>query len=1199
MDLKEIQLSGFKSFADKTTIRFDDGVTCIVGPNGCGKSNVADAVRWVLGEQSARALRGGNMQDVIFGGTQSRKPQSSCEVTLVFDNTNKIFDLDVSEVAMTRRLDRNGNSGYFINGQASRLKDIVRLFHGIGLGKEGYSIIGQGKVEQIMNAKPEDRRLIFEEATGLMVYKSRKEEIERKIDSSKNNLFIYVQRIEEAERRLGPLSKQADAAKEYREYSESLKFNEVNTYVYKYDGAEGEKNKFRERVAGYSDKIISLNTQAELLNKSYEDNRKKSADADLKLTELNDKRVELSVGNERKDGEWKLAREKISTYKSQISAAEEFLESGKNRTGELADLVAAAKTAIQKGETRIAEIDNETDLLSQAIRALTGKIDVFERLSDENRQSQLSSAENLSEIRKNQGSLTAQKQAAEDRIAELKAALQKENARREKLLEELEGVRKDLKKLKEFTSGGEKELAEREEEIRDMQLTINNFNQELFSVGGQISSLKDSLEMYVGIKNRYEGYKDSVRRLLSVAKTNPEVGSHVKGTIADIIHTDQKYELAFEVALGAATQNVVTPTQDDARILIEYLKRTGGGVVTFLPVSGMKPRPDSREAQRAVSEKGAIGLATELIRYDDYYYNVVTNLLGNTLICDTVYNATAIAKKYGNMFKIVTLDGDIVSTSGAMTGGSRQQKGGASVLSGERKIEECRENIVKKQKYLEKLKAAIAESEKGKEEAEAAVNALRAKYQGSLNELAVLSQREISLAAEAEEAKNNVGVYEETLRGFEEKLAHLKDEEAYAGKSEEELNALRQGAEATLEKQRAQCEAFKAERDEKSAKLHALEVEKAAAEKQIEGFNADIRRYEAEKEDLIARIISTEREKANAYAELTALEEKAKQTELTEEEKAAVQAINEEIATVSAEKEALNLRQVQLDEERTAVQEELNRQTDKRYKCEIEISKIDTNLENMRQRIEEAYGIDYEGCLALKTENFNVDEAAGLISALKRKITLLGNVNLNAVEEYADEKAHYDEMTIQRDDLQKALDDLQKALDEIRAEMLKIFDKGFNDINENFKVTFKELFGGGNAELQMDYIDGEDPLEAGVEIVACPPGKKLTKISLLSGGERALTAIAILFAILKCRPMPFCILDEIEAALDEANVDRFASYLKRFAQETQFIVITHRRPTMNQSDALFGVTMQEKGVSKIVSVKLGEVEKELGEGTVE
>ena len=1198
MDLKEIRLSGFKSFADKTVIRFDEGVTCIVGPNGCGKSNVADAVRWVLGEQSPKALRGGNMQDVIFGGTQSRKPQSSCEVTLVFDNTNKIFDLDVAEVAMTRRLDRSGNSGYFINGQPSRLKDIVRLFHGIGLGKEGYSIIGQGKVEQIMNAKPEDRRLIFEEATGLMVYKSRKEEIERKIDSSKNNLYIYAQRIEEAERRLGPLSKQADAAKEYREYSDSLKFNEVNTYVCRYDGAEDEKNKFRERVAGYSDKIISLNTQSELLNKSYEDTRRKAAEADQKLTDLNDRRVELSVGNERKDGEWKLVREKISTYKSQITAAGEFLENGKTRTGELADAVAAAKEAIKKGETRIAEIDNETDLLSQAIKALSGKIEVFEKLSDENRQSQLSSAENLSEIRKNQGSLAAQMQAAEDRIAELKEALKKEKARKEKLEEELDGVRKDLKKLKEFTSGGEKELADREEEIRDMQLTINNFNQELFSVGGQISSLKDSLEMYIGIKNRYEGYKDSVRRLLSVAKTNPEVGSHVKGTIADIIHTDQKYELAFEVALGAATQNVVTPTQDDARILIEYLKRTGGGVVTFLPVTGMKPRPDSREAQRATSEKGAIGLATDLIRYDEYYYNVVTNLLGNTLICDTVYNATAIAKKYGNTFRIVTLDGDIVSTSGAMTGGSRQQKG-ASVLAGERKIEECRENILKKQKYLEKLKIAIAESEKGKEEAEAAVNALRAKYQGSLNELAVLSQREISLTKEAEEAQSNIDVYAETLKGFEEKLGRLKDEEAYAGKSEEELNAMRQGAEATLEKQRGQCEAFKAERDEKSAKLHALEVEKAAAEKQIESLNADIRRYETEKEDLIARIISTEREKATAEAELSALEEKAKQAELTEEEKAAVQAVNDEIATVSAEKEALNIRQVQLDEERAAVQEELTKQTDKRYKCEIEISKIDTNLENMRQRIEEAYGIDYEGCLALKADNFNVDEAAGLISALKRKITLLGNVNLNAVEEYADEKAHYDEMTVQRDDLQKAIDDLQQALDEIRAEMLKIFDAGFNDINENFKVTFKELFGGGNAELQMDYIEGQDPLEAGVEIVACPPGKKLTKISLLSGGERALTAIAILFAILKCRPMPFCILDEIEAALDEANVDRFASYLKHFSQETQFIVITHRRPTMNQSDALFGVTMQEKGVSKIVSVKLGEVEKQLGEGTVE
>lgn len=1198
MDLKEIRLSGFKSFADKTVIRFDEGVTCIVGPNGCGKSNVADAVRWVLGEQSPKALRGGNMQDVIFGGTQSRKPQSSCEVTLVFDNTNKIFDLDVAEVAMTRRLDRSGNSGYFINGQPSRLKDIVRLFHGIGLGKEGYSIIGQGKVEQIMNAKPEDRRVIFEEAMGLMVYKSRKEEIERKIESSKNNLYIYAQRIDESEHRLAPLSKQADAAREYKEYADSLKYNEVNTYVYRYDGAEDEKNKYRERLAGCSNRIISLNTQAELLTKSYEETRNKAAEADQKLTELNDRRVELSVGNERKDGEWKLVREKISTYKSQISAADEFLQNGKTHTGELADAVAAAKEAIKKGEMRIAEIDNETDLLSQAIKALSGKIEVFERLSDENQQNQLSSVENLSEIRKNQGSLTAQIQATEDRISELKDALNKEKARKEKLEEELSGVRKDLKKLKEFTSGGEDELKEKEEEIRDMQLTINNFNQELFSVSGQISSLKDTLEMYIGIKNRYEGYKDSVRRLLSVAKTNAEIGSHIKGTIADIIHTEQKYEIAFETVLGAATQNVVTPTQDDARILIEYLKRTAGGTVTFLPVNAMRPRPDSREAQRATGERGAIGLATELVRYDDYYYNVVSNLLGNTLICDTIANATAIAKKYGNTFRIVTLDGDLVNTSGAMTGGSRQQKG-SSVLSGERKIEECRENIAKKQKLLEKLKTAIADSERDKEEAEDAVNALRAKYQGSLNELAVLSQREISLQKEVDEAGENIGVYAETLTGFEEKLSHLKDEEAYAGKSEEEINALRQGAEATLEKQRGQCESFKAEREEKNARLHALEVEKAATEKQIESLNADITRYEKEKEDLIARIISTEREKAVAEAELITLEERAKQAELTEEEKAAVQEINDEIAKISAEKEALNLRQAQLDEERTAVQEEFTRQKDKQARCEIEISKIDTNLENMRQRIEEAYGIDYTGCLELKAENFNVEEAAGIISALKRKITLLGNVNLNAVEEYAAEKEHYDEMTVQRDDLQKAIDDLQQALDEIRAEMLKTFNKEFDIINENFKLTFKELFGGGNAELQMDYVEGEDPLAAGVEIVACPPGKKLTKISLLSGGERALTAIAILFAILKSHPMPFCILDEIEAALDEANIDRFASYLKRFAEETQFIVITHRRPTMNQADELFGITMQEKGVSKVVSVKIGEVERQLGKDAIE
>ncbi len=1198
MDLKEIQLVGFKSFADKTTIRFDEGVTCIVGPNGCGKSNVADAVRWVLGEQSAKSLRGSNMQDVIFGGTDFRKPHSFCEVTLVFDNSNKIFDLEYSDVAMTRRLSRTGESKYLINGQPSRRMDLVNLFHGIGLGKEGYSIIGQGKVAQIMNSRAEDRRVIFEEAMGLMVFKQRKQEIERKIGDSTDNLYVYRQRIDEAERRLGPLSKQADAARKYKVYADELKLDEANTYIYRYDNAEEEKSKFKKDIAAISDKIIELNTQIERINRRTETNREKIAAADQTLNDLQDKRLELSVGNERKDGELKLAKERIATYRSQISIAEETIASGKNRIGEISDEIAKTEQKTKQDEIRLAELETETEILRSAVNALDNKIAVFERLSDENRLNQLSSAENLSELKKNLGTLSARKEAAKEKIAELTAALDKVEQRKERFEDELSAVRRDVKRLKDFTATGAKEQQELEDEYAEAELTINDFTQDLFNTKGQIASLEEKLEMHISMKNRFEGYKDSVRRLLSVSKTNPEVARHLRGALADIVTTDQKYETAIETAFGGAMQNIVTPTADDAKYLIEYLKRTNGGIVTFLPVASMKPRPDNREIRYALNERGAMGLATELVKYDSYYYNVISNLLGNTLICDTIANATSIANKYGNSFKIVTLEGDTVMTSGAMTGGSRHRDAG-SLLSNERKIQECKENIARKKKQIATLETAIANSEREKAEVKAKIEKFREKYQDANNEIAALTQRETAIVTQLSETQTDLEFYQTALEEAKGRLASLEREETDSSQSEEQLNSLRENAAKELESQKSQTDKFKEERDEKSKKLHENEIGISALSSAIEKQNADVLRLTKEKEELVRTILEMEFNKTETQTRLTALEAEASEKELTEEEKAAVAEVEGKIEEVTKEKDALNAEQIALDEEKTGLQEELSKRTDKRYKCELEIGKIDTNLENLRQRIEEAYGLDYEGCLPYKKEGFNVQEAAQNIATLKRNITMLGPVNPNAVEEYDDERAHYEEMVTQRDDLQKAIDDLVSALNDIRGEMLRIFDEQFAVINENFKTTFKELFGGGRAELQMDYEEGEDPLNAGVEIIACPPGKKLTKISLLSGGEQALTAIAILFAILKSHPMPFCILDEIEAALDDANVDRFATYLKKFASDTQFIVITHRKPTMNQADYLFGVTMQEKGVSKIVSVKLAEVETKLGAGTVE
>ncbi len=1199
MNLKGIQLVGFKSFADKTMITFDEGVTCIVGPNGCGKSNIADAVRWVLGEKSAKNLRGGSMQDVIFGGTVGRKPLSSCEVSLIFDNTNRIFpEIEEDEVSMTRRLDRKGDSKYLINGQTSRQKDLVALFHSIGLGKEGYSIIGQGKVEQIMNARPEDRRLVFEEALGLANYKNRKEEIERKIEDANDNLFIFRQRIDEAERHLGPLSKQAAAAREYAEYAESLKVQEANTYVYRYENAENEKSKFKKDILSISEKIISLNTQIEIINRKVEENREKISLADLRLGELNDRRVELSVGNERKDGELKLVRERIKTYRDQIEKAEAFLESGKARVGEIDDIIAKTSAKSVEDSKKLSEMETEVEVLRAAVGALGKRIEIFEKYFDENRISQLSTADEIAEMKKNLGTLSAQLTSTQDRLNETAAALKKAEDRKERLADELASVRKDMAALRALTSTETKDYEDKQEEIRDLQMTINDFRQELFTANGQISSLKENLEMYVGLKNRFDGYKDSVKRLLSIAKTNPDISKHLHGALADIITTDQKFETAIETAISGAMQNVVTPTADDAKYLIEYLKRTGGGVVTFLPVRSMRPRPDSREIQRALSERGAMGLATELVKYDDYYFNVISNLLGNTLVCDNIASATAIAKKYGNLFKIVTLDGDIVATSGSMTGGSRKREVG-SLLSHERKIQECKENIAKKQKYVEKLKTAIENSEKEKEELEKELDALREKYQGANSEIAGLIQRETALSGQIAETEGDIAAYSEAVEDLKSKLAALKEEAENSSLSEEQVAARRLKAEKEMENQRNQCESFKAERAEKSERLRVVEIEYTALKKGLEQAKEEERRLTEEKEELVKRILDTEFAMTETATKLNALEAEEEEKELTEEERKAVEEIVEGIAQINKEKEEINVKQLALEEERTALQETLTKSSDKRYKCELEISKIDTNLESLRARIEEAYSLDYEGCLPLRKEAFNVEEAATMIAALKRKITMLGAVNPNAVEEYEYEKTHCEEMVTQRDDLQKAIDDLQMALDEVRGEMLRIFDAGFIEINENFKTTFKELFGGGKAELQIDYVEGEDPLAAGVEIVACPPGKSLKKISLLSGGERALTAIAILFAILKSRPMPFCILDEIEAPLDDANVDRFASYLKRFIGDTQFIVITHRKPTMNQADTLFGITMQEKGVSKIVSVKLSEVESKLGAGTVE
>ena len=1197
MNFKEIRLVGFKSFADKTSVKLDDGVTCIVGPNGCGKSNVADAVRWVLGEQSAKTLRGSSMQDVIFGGTESRRSLSFCEVSLVFDNTDRIFDTDYQEIEITRRLYRSGDSVYLINKEQCRLKDIVTILHSAGIGKDGYSIIGQGKVEQIMNAKPEDRRAIFEEATGVMEFKTKRGEIERKVASIKDNLSIQSQRIDEAESQLRPLERQAETAIKFREYSERLKYEEVNAFLVRSDSFEQETEKQREIIRETEERLQQVETRLSEIDRSETESREKILGADAQLRTLNDKLRLFEVEVEHKSGETRLIKEKINSYLRQNRAASEDIEYSLRRTSEIDNLTLANKKKAEESEKRAKEIEERSIYLSERLREADAHVAAYERVTDEKRASELSSVENLANIRKNAGSLSAQRDATSERIEEVKAAIQKAAMRKNEFEAELNACLKSKGEVVAFLDSKDEKERAISEEIADLTRSEEKVSDDIVSCHTSIANLKNNLEFYTNLRNRFEGYRESVRRLQLASKENAEIGKRVKGAIADIVRCDKKYEVAIETAFGAAMQNLVTATADDARYLIEYLKRNHGGIVTFLPVESMRPYGNTREIRAALNESGAVGLAESLVSYDPYYENVIKNLLGNTLIADTIGSATEISKKYPRAFKIVTLDGDTIATSGAMTGGSRRKDSG-NLLAGERNIKECEEEIARKEATIQKLQSALDDCKAELTNAKAAREQLRLSVQENAATFAALSQKELTLTSLVGEAEHDKTEYEALLSRLSQRADDLQSEALSTAENEDLLNKIRQEAAAEASAREAEISKLRQERDAIQREFNALQVERAAIVSSRQADADTARRLEQEKVNLVKKIEDSRAAILETDVVIEQLKREEEKVALTEEEQRTVNALRERISVIEEDKKKENEFQAQFQtEKRSLLARQITLGEDK-HAAEIEISKSETTLENMRQRIDEAYALSYESAKELRDENYDFTGSQTNITRLRHQIAALGPVNHNAEKDYQELLEHTNDMKSQREDVEKALADTETALEQLKEHMLKQFNEGFEKINDNFTRVFRELFGGGRAEMRLDYTDCPDPLDAGIEIEACPPGKKLTKISLLSGGERAFTAIAILFAILKSRPMPFCILDEIEAALDEANVDRFARYLKKFSQDTQFIVITHRKPTMNQADTLFGITMEEKGVSKLVSVRLSEVEERLGGATV-
>ena len=1197
MNFEKVEIYGFKSFADKAEIKFGDGITGIVGPNGCGKSNVADAIRWVLGEQSAKTLRGSSMQDVIFSGTQGRKSLSYCEVSLYFDNSTRMFSIDYNELIITRKLFRSGESEYYINKQPARLRDIVELLHECGIGKEGYTIIGQGKVEEIMSAKPEDRRLIFEEATGIAKFKTRKNESERKLERTHENLIRYVDILTEIENQLAPLEKQAEKAKEFNELSSQLKHHELNTYIAKVDGVESAKNKIYTRIKGLDEQNALRQSELSSAQAEYDKIFSDISDADIRLKNLNDELLEKRVSMEKSSGAKQLYEQKISYLLGQIERSEKEIEENEKLAKDCTDNLNSNKETLEKDNEKLILAQEKADKLSKKLLSLTEKITLGEELANVNRKKIIESIESLSDIKLNKGAMSIEKNNLIDKLNELTDKIDALSVKRDNLFNEKERIDKSIDELDRSVFDFKNQIEEKENEVRNCNEEVAKADNSIYSLNSIVTTLVTKDNFYKALKDNYDGYAPAVKNLLNKAKENIELKKRIKGVVAELIKSDKKFDVALETALSAAAQNVVTATPDDARYLIEYLKVNKMGRMTFLPITSVKPREQSVSVTNALKEKGALGVANKLVTYDPQYENVISNLLGNTLIVDTLENATRIADKYRFAFKMVTLDGDVFTTQGAMTGGSRRTDT-VGLLSSDRKIEDNAEQLKIKRAEMQAVKDEKVTLEKRRDRAMDELTMLGDLYNGKRQQILVEREKQASCEKSLSEIGREIESLTDLIDEVKERINKLDADFEQVQSGGKKLEADRESASKNADLQQAEYDALRKERDNINAESVELQVA-------ITELKAEINNLTTENERLNKIILEAETnnqnlKKSNLGAEqiIEELRRDQEKVALTKEEQDYINGIRDKIENIESYKTELRERLNINDEKKTILTNQINELSEKKHSEEIALAKIDSDLEYLQQSIWEDYQETYETAVSVREENYDVNFGESEINRLRRKRSSLGAINATAIDDCKALKERYEEMTTQKEDLEKAEKDLKEAIDKIKGEMLTQFDEGFTKINENFQRIFKELFGGGRAMLQIDYSEVEDRLEAGVEIVAEPPGKKLQKLSLLSGGEKALTAIAILFAILKLRPMPFCVLDEIEAALDEANVDRFARYLKKFSQDTQFIVITHRKPTMELADALFGVTMQEKGVSKTVSVKLADVAEITGDSSL-
>lgn len=1183
MYLKSIEVQGFKSFANKILFEFHNGITGIVGPNGSGKSNVADAVRWVLGEQRIKQLRGGSMQDVIFAGTEVRKPQGFAYVAITLDNSDHKLPISFDQVTVSRRLYRSGESEYRINGSACRLKDIAELFYDTGIGKEGYSIIGQGQIDKILSGRPEERRELFDEAAGIVKFKRRKLIAQKKLEDEKQNLVRVSDILAELEKQVGPLEKQSEAAREYLRLKEELRRFDANLFLAEVLAMKEQTKGLEEREAIVSGDLEGVKEESGRLKAEYDELSSKMEALEAVISSEREQIGQSQLMKESLEGRIQVLNEQINTermnaehLKNRMDAIKEALDAKEAQKGvheeerrELASQVKEIMARLSEAEEELAGKDGRIAELSQAMEVC--KTEMIDAL---NEKAALAGRQQRYETMLEQ--VNVRRSEVFQKLIKIKSD---ESVQEEQLLTEknrLDGIRETLLELTSREKAHEADISGTEEILRELRKRFNQCQQEYHTSNTKLESLKNLAE-------RYDGYGNSIRRVMEVR--DRVRGIH--GVVADLVTTTKQYETAIETALGGSIQNVVTDSEQTAKQLIEYLKKNRYGRATFLPLTGIGNKTTFNQ-ESALSEPGVLGLAHTLVQTKPQYEGMVKYLLGRVVVVDQIDHAIALARKYKHSLRIVTLEGELLNPGGSMTGGAF--KNSSNLLGRRREIEELEEGLSRALKAVDELQKEQAVNEAGLEEHKKSLAAVKAEKQSVFLEQNTVQMNISQLEARKQEIADSSAGYASENQELEVQVKELKENRTRLEAEKDTLFKESENKNAQIERWTTELSELKAVREECAARLSGVQMEAAGMRHRDSFVEENIRRIQLEIEHLVE-----EREGLHAGSSDSGQVIEARLSQIEEVRQAIEEALSQtaELEAVvgerQREKEDYSARQKTFFARREDLSEQINRLDKDLFRIQNQKEKIAERMDGQVNYMWNEYELTYSLAEKLKDEELDVPaEMKRRIESLKAGIRGLGNINVNAIEDYKEVAERYEFMKTQHDDLVAAEGALLKIIDELDTGMRRQFEEKFQEIREEFDKVFRELFGGGHGTLTLQ--EEEDILEAGIQIISQPPGKKLQNMMQLSGGEKALTAIALLFSIQNLKPSPFCLLDEIEAALDDSNVDRFAGYLHKLTKNTQFIVITHRRGTMVLSDRLYGITMQEKGVSTLVSVSLIESE---------